>query len=1297
MMPFDLLQFVSLPISLLLIFLIVSSILITRTVNRLPEQWIVGFVRTNRFTYLVTGLTVLLTLILLGSSSYLLTQERERTFKEAYSDLQSVREGVEASLTAWIDDRKSYIESIARDRELSDSIVRLLALDAESDAILASNELREIRNFFQERMEQFGDLGFFVISPQGISLASMRDENIGSLNLIKVHRPDLFALAMSGESQFIPPIPSDVKLPSRPETATHLKNLSMFFLTPVSNEQGEVIALISQRLDPTTRLSEILMLGRLGDSGESYLLDKQGVMLTKSRFDNSHIQKQLNEEGLFEVRVPDRTLGASATPTLIAQRMLELGNIEQPTSEIVRFTVESPYPDYRGVTVIGVGAWSSLLQVGIVSEIDEAEFLRQFNQTATTFGISLITALFVAVTITTLTIVFSSRASRILQRTASELENRVADRTIWLANIIDNAADGIIVIDSVGTVREFNPSAERIFGYDKSELIGKNLNVLMPEPMSTEHDSYLWHYATTGNKRMIGNVRETLGRHKSGKVFEIDLAISESVLDGEKVFTGLVRDISVRKQAERELVSAKLEAEQATIAKSEFLANMSHEIRTPMNAIIGMSELALQMELAPKQRHYIEKVNNSAESLLGIINDILDFSKIEAGKITLELREFALDDLLDELADVIGMQAEEKGVELLFDIPASTKAHFIGDSLRLKQILLNLGSNAVKFTKQGEVVIKLTTQMVNDEKIALDIEVRDSGIGMTDEQASRLFQPFNQADNSITRSHGGTGLGLVICRSLVSLMDGEINLTSKLGEGTVVKAKVLLGRSNTTAKHLEMPHFENLRALVVDDNLTSNRILADLLVRLGIIATTTSSSSEALKYLDQSQDNGLTYDLLFVDWRMPEMDGIELINHLERIPSIKPKQIYMLSAAMPEDVKAAAQGLKHSGVLQKPLNASRLYDALANSFKPGHGANRSRGSERHAEQLALAREKIAGAHLLVVEDNAINQEITLELLQRAGVSAVVANNGAEALTLIESDEFDAVLMDIQMPIMDGYTATREIRAHDKYAEIPIIAMTANAMQSDVEKAICAGMNAHIAKPIDIQGMYSTLIDWVKPRAPLTSGSQNVAGTQGDETAQQTLPDLHDLDTIGALERLGGNESAYLQLLLRFSRNYNSFEDQLTEALSSDDGSIAIRLVHTLKGLSGSIGDLKLNQVAAQAQNQLELGHLEPAIQQKLLDLVKIRVMLLETVDPNDASLADGCEVDSLEQLQQLDQLLAEDSGDAVDLVRQLIKNHYPPILQTTLITLQERVEEYEFVEARAILASVLPELGKKDD
>jgi len=872
-----------------------------------------------------------------------------------------------------------------------------------------------------------------------------------------------------------------------------------------------------------------------------------------------------------------------------------------------------------------------------------------------------------------------------------EVEAHLRDREEEVRAIVGTVVDGIITIDTKGIIQTFNPAAAQLFGYTESEAIHQNIKLLMPEPHSSGHDGYLQHYLKTGKAKIIGIGRELVGRRKNGTMFPMSLSVSEMEVQGQRMFTGVVRDITDRKRAEEEINMAKQLAENANMAKSDFLANMSHEIRTPMNAIIGMTDLCLKTRLNAKQNDYLKKVHFSALSLLGIINDILDFSKIEAGKLDIEVISFNLDTVLDNLAAVIPVDIQKSNVELLFFRAPDIPGNLIGDPLRLGQILTNLTNNAIKFTESGEICVTVKKLTESAGKVVLEFTVQDTGIGMSPDQIKRLFKSFSQADSSTSRKYGGTGLGLAISKQLVELMDGEIKVKSAPGVGSLFTFTVVLKRDMNQTKKIVYPitDLHGLRVLVVDDNATSLDIFKSYLDSFSFHVTLASSGEAAIAELKQA---AAPYDIIFMDWKMPNLDGMETIKKMKaEIDFVAYPKIILVTAYDWEEGLAFSAQEHLDGFLVKPVNPSILINSILEALGKEKVYINYEADAQKAEVALIA--PIQGAKILLVEDNEINQQVARELLEQARFYIDVANNGVEALEKLEENEYDCVLMDIQMPIMDGIETTRKIREDGRFKNLPILAMTANVMQKDQLDAKEAGMNGHIGKPINPQDLFGKLVKWIEPgerELPDLLNEDHLGDVAGD-----TFPSLPGIDTVGGLARIGGSPRSYEKLLKMFANKQAQCATDIRDSIRRGDLKQASLLAHTLKGSSGNVGATALYQAAYALDSALkEDASVAPdtlidAVEQELAQVIAA----IENISKNDhikTKVKDQIPTkDPVPQLQKLLGMVEQNDSEAKDAIDEIIDQITEPTLVQALQDLAKQIDKYDFDAATLSLKAVM--------
>jgi PAS domain S-box-containing protein len=1045
------------------------------------------------------------------------------------------------------------------------------------------------------------------------------------------------------------------------------------------------------------------------------------------------------------------------------------------------------------------------------------------------------------------------------QKQARENEKRIT--SIFQAN-----PDGIVVIDSKGTIETFSKAAEKIFGLTEDKAIGRNINILMPKGIALEHDYYLERYDADRPSTVVDNMREVTAVRHNGEEFPLEEKVTRIELGGETKFVGLLRDISERKrlEAERdaqrkrtqlldratavaaesdsfedsmarvlsmscetlgwrvghvyvadsdgqtmkptriwhladefqyrdfveltektyfapgeglpgrvaasgepawiedlladtnfprnklagrlgarsafacpvkvrgevvavleyfsdvstpedegvvklvanladqlgrveerirtdnELKAAHDQAETANQAKSDFLANMSHEIRTPMNAIIGLSDLCLRTDLTVKQQDYLNKIHASADSLLGIINDILDFSKVEAGKLEIESIAFEIDTVLENLATVANVKTQEKGLELLFMRHPEVPDVLIGDPLRLGQILINLTNNAVKFTDKGEIIVTVSLRERTDDHVTLDVSVRDTGIGMNREQIGKLFQSFSQADTSTTRKYGGTGLGLAISKRLVELMGGEIWVESEPGQGSTFSFTLQLGvGKDAQEKHFAtLPDLRGMHAVVVDDNPTAREIIATYLESFSFEVEEAANAADLFKLMKKGRK---PFDLIVMDWLMPGITGTEAAGKVKNeIKPDKDPHIILVSAYGSGDISGKPGAEYIDKFLSKPVSPSHLFDAIMHAF--GHTeiqtARRRTLSGRGFDTELL--KPVQGAEILLVEDNEINQQVAQEILEQAKFRVDIANHGQEAIDRLALKRYDCVLMDVQMPVMDGFTATSRLREDPQFQDLPILAMTANATVEDRERCLEAGMNEHIAKPINPHVLFEALVKWIP------HGERDVSDLEeAHSTGGGALPNIDGIDTRAGVDRLGGNVEAYRKLLIKFADNQGDAINRIRKALDAGDGDAAIRLAHTLKGVGGSIGASAVQKAAAKLESTLKDGPDKPpeaalTETEAALAAILVPIRSMTGTDDHSAGQPSGeLPADLGKQLQALDNLLDEYDTEAGDRLDEILDQVAGTELYNDIRPIRSLLEQYDFEGAAAALRPLL--------
>jgi PAS domain S-box-containing protein len=766
------------------------------------------------------------------------------------------------------------------------------------------------------------------------------------------------------------------------------------------------------------------------------------------------------------------------------------------------------------------------------------------------------------------------------------LEELSASRALMSA-ITMSAGDAIIMMDDHGTIAFWNPAAEALFGHTAAEAIGKNLDeFLTPDRNRADQSAALPIWRETGAGNAVGKTLDLFGIRKGGEEIPVELSLSSVKVDDRMMAVGIVRDITARKRVEEEWRAAREAADAANRAKSEFLANMSHEIRTPMNGVMGMTDLLLDTELTPEQADYAREIKTSSMWLLTVINDILDFSKIEARMLELDPVEFDLREATGGALSTLALRASAKGLELAYRVPPDVPYHFIGDPGRLRQVIVNLVGNAIKFTDHGEVVLAVTSEAQGAGQVELHFTVTDTGIGIPSDVQQTIFSAFAQADASTTRKYGGTGLGLSVSTGLIRMMGGRIWVESEVGKGTTFHFTVRLGvqTTPTAAPAPATPGaLQDLRVLVVDDNDTNRRILDEMLRHWRMKPSTADGARAAIDLMDRAALAGAPYQLLVLDAHMPGMDGFDLVGEIKRRPDRDAAGIIMLTSAGQRGDAARCRELGIAAYLLKPVNQSALLDTILTVV------GRAECHEPPRPKAVEARPKNARhLRILVAEDNAVNRTIATTMLTRRGHTVVVAENGDEAVAALDQDEarpFDLILMDVQMPVLDGLEATGRIRQKERASggHIPIVALTARAMAGDRELCLQAGMDDYVSKPLRANELMAA-IERVVPAPPAPARESDGARPDRLRTDATFDPDT-------AMASVDGDAALLAEVVRIFREESPRAITEIDRAIRDGEAASLDRAAHRLKGSLGTFGARSATALARQLETMGRSGDL----------------------------------------------------------------------------------------------------------
>ncbi len=1275
----------------LFVVLIMTAILLSRIFFQ--ENLINSFgSKRFRIPFLLAVFVVVTLVVLLISIT--LDQNKKQMLESIEVNLGVTLQNTVERLDSWAADRQGRLKRIAQDPEFVELSKALLTQRHDAVSLQATLARVKMTRFLVERQTDWSSGEIFILNRENISVLAPEGYAIGGANFIATARPDLIARALKGFSVFIPQVLAEpVNSGPTPENPA-----MSFFAVPVIDGDGDVIAVLAQSLSTDDAFMRILRHGRIGSSGESYALDAKGKLLSESRFrqhliDAGLVGPEQFEFNRVEIRDPggDLTQGYAATIPRAAQPLTKMAK------DVIRMSKEdlghgrsplvtdlSQYRDYRGVAVYGAWIWDFNLGVGVTTEIDVNEAMIGHRW----LSIGLISTAVVLMVLFVFAMVFTlalgEKVMLALRRSRDDLEDRVRERTQQLReselkyrSLFELSEDAIVTIAHNEFI-DCNRAALTMFGYrSKEDLLSLDPIDLAPLTQPDGRDSMkagFEHFEVAAKQG--SHLIEWTNKRKTGDLFPTEVLITFMRIQGGAFYQVTIRDISNRKALEEEQRGLLEQADAANRAKSDFLANMSHEIRTPMNAIIGLGHLLYRTEMDSQQTDYVKKIQSSAHSLLGIIDDILDFSKIEAGQLKIEIIEFSLDDVLGNLATLATTRIGERPIEFIYNIASDIPPRLVGDPFRLGQILTNLVTNAIKFTERGNIILRVSEEHINNDYTLL-FEVEDNGIGISAANLEHLFDPFTQADGSTTRRYGGTGLGLSICKQLTEMMGGTIHVESEEGQGSRFYFYLPFRRGEAIQLPVPDPDLRGMKVLLVDDNPTAVKILSQTLSSLSFEVDIAYSGGEALRKLERTS----SYDIILLDWLMPGMDGIETTRRIKADGRIKHVPIIIMMTAYGRE--AADRNIDRTaldGFLVKPVTPSQLFDAIIQAKRSSKKGDRLSRTPQEMQSPLSGR-------VLLAEDNEINQQVAVEILQKMGLEVRVCDNGLEAVESVKTSHPDLILMDIQMPEMDGYEATREIRKLKGMSSVPIFAMTANAMAGDEEKSKNAGMDGHITKPVDPIQLYDVLKKWL-PESPTT---QQVLTTPIETREENPLPPtLPGIDTEQGVKRVGGNAQLYRKLLHDFLKNYRESPQMLRNWLEQDDMESAYRLAHTLGGVAANVGAARFAEAAVKIEQTLRKG--ENTARSSLENFNSAAIEMFDGLAAFFADASDDLTSEEGGDEPSLSDLLeALSSGDPncktlFDQTQTALRKIVP---ESNIVELRQEIEDFEFDSAAEILQRIM--------